>query len=172
MILDAREICSNVGAELSTFIHNIILVIKIAVPIVLVILGMLDLGKGVIAGKEDEIKKGQHTFIKRLLAGVIVFFMVAITQLVISLVDKESGGEFWDCANKIMNGKVNQPLTSKEKEEERFRTIEQCCILVNGEVNKVTREDGTQGRSCNVPQGQSEKYDACYYEKMGISKED
>ena len=117
MILDAREICSNIGTEISTFIHNIILVIKIAVPIVLVLFGMLDLGKGVVAGKEDEIKKGQNTFIKRLLAGVIVFFMVSITQLVISLIDKESGGEFWTCANKIMNGKIDEPLTKDEKEE-------------------------------------------------------
>lgn len=172
MILDAREICSNIGTEISTFIHNIILVIKIAVPIVLVLFGMLDLGKGVVAGKEDEIKKGQNTFIKRLLAGVIVFFMVSITQLVTSLIDKESGGEFWTCANKIMNGKIDEPLTKDEKEEERFRTIEQCCILVDGEVIKVTRNDGTNARSCNVPKEQSEKYDACYYEKMGIAKED
>lgn len=171
MILDARQICSNVGIEISTFIHNIIIVIKIGVPIVLIIFGMLDLGKGVIASKEDEIKKGQSTFIKRLIAGVIVFFMISITQLVISLIDKESAGEFWECANKIMNGKIEEPLTKEEKEEERYRTIEQCCILVEGEVIKGTGERKNV-RSCNVPQEQSERYDACYYEKMGIREED
>ena len=171
MILDAREICSNVGVEISTFVHNIILVIKIAVPIVLIIFGMIDLGKGVVASKEDEIKKGQNTFIKRLVAGVVVFFMISITQLVISLIDKESGGEFWACANKIMNGKIEEPLTREEKDEERYRTIEQCCILVDGEVIKGTGERAN-ARSCNVPQEQSERYDACYYEKMGIVKED
>ena len=167
MILDVNEICSNVGIELSTFIHNIIMVIKIGVPIVLVIFGMLDLGKGVIASKEDEIKKGQSTFIKRLIAGVIVFFMISVTQLVISLVDKESGGEFWTCANKIMNGKIDEPLTEKEKEEERFRIIEQCCIAAEGKVIKVTREDGTDARSCNLLKEQEEKYNSCYDRKMG-----
>jgi hypothetical protein len=167
MILDVREICSNVGTELSTFIHNIITIIKIGVPIVLVLFGMLDLGKGVIASKEDEIKKGQQTFIKRLIAGVIVFFIVAIMQLAISLIDRESSGEFWECANKIMNGKIGEPLTAEEKEAERYRIIEQCCIAAEGKVIKGTREDEINVRSCDLTDGQPEKYNTCYDKKMG-----
>ncbi len=107
MILDVSNVCSKLNSDLVTFIHNIVILIKIAVPIVLVIFGMLDLGKGVIASKEDEIKKGQNTFIKRLLAGVIVFFMISVVQLVISLIDKDSNGDIWTCANGILNGKAN-----------------------------------------------------------------
>lgn len=62
---------------------TIVLIIQIFVPIALVIFGMLDLGKAVIAQKEDEIKKGQATFLKRLLAGVIVFFVVFIVKIVV-----------------------------------------------------------------------------------------
>ena len=47
--------------ELTSFI---ITVVQIAVPVILVVLGTLDLFKGVTAGKEDEIKKGQTMFIK------------------------------------------------------------------------------------------------------------
>ena len=107
MILDVSQVCSKLNSDLVTFIHNIVILIKIAVPIVLVLFGMLDLGKGVLASKEDEIKKGQSTFIKRLLAGVVVFFMISIVQLVISLVDKDGDGDIWKCANGILNGKVN-----------------------------------------------------------------
>lgn len=107
MILDVNDVCSKLNSDLATFIHNIIVLIKIAVPIVLVVLGMIDLGKGVVAGKEDEIKKGQSTFIKRLIAGVIVFFMVTISQLVTSIIDKDSDGDIWTCANGILNGKAN-----------------------------------------------------------------
>ncbi len=172
MILDAREICSSIGVEISTFIHNIILLIKIAVPIVLVILGMIDLGKGVVASKEDEIKKGQHTFIKRLIAGIIVFFIVSLTQLVIGIIDKESAGEFWNCANKIMNGTVDEPLTQEEKDEERFRIIEQCCIAADAEVIKNEREDGTKSTSCNTTEENEQKYNACYDRKMSIIEEE
>jgi len=104
MILDISEICSKIDLDLAKFVHNIIVLIKIAVPIALVIFGMLDFGKGVIAGKEDEIKKGQNNFLKRLIAGVVVFLMISLTQLVMSIIDRNSNGEFWTCANGIMNG--------------------------------------------------------------------
>ena len=133
MILDVSQVCSKLNSDLVTFIHNIVVLIKIAVPIVLVLFGMLDLGKGVIAAKEDEIKKGQSTFIKRLLAGVLVFFMITIVQLVISLIDKDSNGDFWTCANGILNGKVKYLENVKKieyynEEEEKEKPInERTC---------------------------------------------
>lgn len=129
MILDVSEICSKIDLDLAKFIHNIILLIKIAVPIALVIFGMIDLGKGVIASKEDEIKKGQKDFIKRIIAGVIVFFIVSITQLVMSVIDRNSNGEFWTCANGIMNGtsgwnKILNDSLYYVDEEEKNKTNE------------------------------------------------
>ena len=63
-------------------IHMIIMLIQFGVPLLLIIFGMLDLGKAVIASKEDEIKKGQQMFIKRLIAAVIVFFVIAVVKFV------------------------------------------------------------------------------------------
>ena len=48
-------------------IKYVLLIIQILVPIFLVIFGSIDLFKGVYAQKEDEIKKGQQIFIKRLI---------------------------------------------------------------------------------------------------------
>lgn len=63
----------------------LVTLIKIGVPIILVIFGMLDMGKAVMAQKEDEIKKGQQTLIKRCIAAAIVFFVVTIVELVVGL---------------------------------------------------------------------------------------
>lgn len=101
--MDATQICSLLDADLVTFIHNIIVVIKIAVPVILVILGMLDLAKGVVAGKEDEIKKGQQIFIKRIIAAILVFFVITIVQLVMGIISSEDDS-FWTCADQILNG--------------------------------------------------------------------
>ena len=101
--MNATQICDLLDADLVTFIHNIIVVIKIAVPIILVIFGMLDLAKGVVAGKEDEIKKGQQVFIKRLIAAAFVFFVITIVQLVMGLISSEDNS-FWNCADQILNG--------------------------------------------------------------------
>ena len=83
-------------------IHLIILLIQFGVPLLLIIFGMLDLGKAVIASKEDEIKKGQQMFIKRLIAAIIVFFVIAIVKLVVGLVADDSEN-IVGCINSIVN---------------------------------------------------------------------
>lgn len=64
----------------------VIRLIQIGVPILLIIFGMLDLGKAVMAQKEDEIKKGQATFLKRVVAALLVFLVVSIVLLALSIV--------------------------------------------------------------------------------------
>ena len=86
-------------------ISTIINIIKIAVPILLVIFGMLDLGKAVMAQKEDEIKKGQQTFVKRLIAAVIVFLVIFVVQIVIGLVaPRGENADVWSCFDCLING--------------------------------------------------------------------
>ena len=68
---------------------KVVLAIEIIVPILLVIFGMIDLGKAIIAQKEDDIKKGQQTFIKRLITAALVFLVVFVVKLVIGLVSDD-----------------------------------------------------------------------------------
>lgn len=85
-------------------VSTIITVIKIVVPIILIIFGMLDLAKSVTASKEDEIKKGQQTFIKRLIAAVIVFFVIQVVQIVVNFASGEDEN-IVNCFNCFVNGK-------------------------------------------------------------------
>lgn len=104
--------CGNIG-DLSfsgTFPYLVsyaVLIIKIAIPIILIIFGMLDLGKAVMASKEDEIKKGQQTFIKRLIAAVLVFFVIQIVQIVVKFVSSNDTS-ISNCFNCFINGSVNE----------------------------------------------------------------
>ena len=59
---------------------TIVTFIQILVPIFLVVFGMLDFVKAVVAQKDDEIKKGQKMFLKRLLVGAFVFFILVIVK--------------------------------------------------------------------------------------------
>lgn len=72
--------------------------IQIAVPVVLVIVGSLDLFKGISAQKEDEIKKGQQMFVKRLIVAALVFFTFVIVKVVISFVADGSSANIIECA--------------------------------------------------------------------------
>ncbi len=79
--------------KLTKFIY---IFLQILVPIAIIILGSLDLLKAVGGQKEDEIKKGQQVFIKRLVGAAIVFFVFAIVKFAISLVS-DSSTSIIDC---------------------------------------------------------------------------
>lgn len=73
--------------SLASLIHNILQYVRIIVPILIIVLGSFDLAKAVIASKEDEMKKAQATFIKRIMIGVAVFFVPVLVDIVMWLAD-------------------------------------------------------------------------------------
>lgn len=58
------------------------------IPLLLIILGSIDLGKAVIASKEDEVKKAWKAFGRRFLYAVAVFAVVWVVTLVFDTVGK------------------------------------------------------------------------------------
>lgn len=93
------------GIELSYGLVNIfyyvILIIQIATPVTLVIVGMTDLIKGMTSNKEDDIKKGQQVFIRRLVIGAMVFLVIMIVKMVLNVVSTKT---VIDCVNCFVNG--------------------------------------------------------------------
>ena len=87
-------------------VSTIVLIIKIAVPILLIVFGMLDLGKAVVAAKEEEIKKGQQTLIKRLIAGALVFLVISIVQILIRFLSRGEASVM-QCFNCFIHGDVS-----------------------------------------------------------------
>lgn len=67
-------------------------VIMIGVPILLIIFGMIDLGKAVIASKEDEVKKATKLLGKRFLYAVGVFAMVWAVTFVLGVISEVAEG--------------------------------------------------------------------------------
>ena len=71
-------------------IGNVVTFIKIAVPIIIIIMGSIDLMKAVMASKDDEIKKAQGILIKRAIYGVVIFFIPTIVTLLMNLVNQDN----------------------------------------------------------------------------------
>ena len=93
------------------FIRNgVFPLIQIGIPIVLILLGSIDLGKAVMSSDDKEIKGATSKLIKRVIYAVAIFFVVTIVTLVMNLFskvdDKEHGGtgnttgwgKCWDAA--------------------------------------------------------------------------
>ena len=94
-------------------VSTIITGIKIVVPILLIIWGMLDFAKSVVAKKEEDIKKYQKAFVSRLISALIVFLIIFIVQLAVNLVsgvedsvnsDGTTVSDIWSCSKKFING--------------------------------------------------------------------
>ena len=94
----------TIDSKIADAVHTIILAIQVVVPVLLVIFGSIDFVKAMTSQKEEEIKKGQQTFIKRLIAGVLVFFIIAIVKLVISFAAGNDNKSIINCANCFLNG--------------------------------------------------------------------
>ena len=99
--------------SIQSIVSTIILAIQIAIPVLLIIFGMLDLGKAVVASKEDEIKKGQQLFIKRLISAALVFFVIFIVKVLVNLVASGSSNEIWSCADRFISGAANSTASKQ-----------------------------------------------------------
>ena len=88
-------------------IHLVILIIKIGIPVLLIIMGMIDLGKSVVAQKEEEIKKAQGLFIKKLIAALLVFLVVFIVQFLVKFITSDKDNDnIKSCINCFVNGEI------------------------------------------------------------------
>lgn len=72
--------------------YGIYPVIQIGIPIVLIIMGSIDLGKAVLSSDDKEIKGATSKLIKRAIAAVAVFFVATIVSLLMGMF-AESGAE-------------------------------------------------------------------------------
>lgn len=84
----------NIGIDpiIPGTVRMVVNILKIAIPILLIIFGMLDLSKAVMSNDEKEMKGAQTKFIKRCLYAVAVFFIVAIVQFIFKQLGNASQG--------------------------------------------------------------------------------
>lgn len=87
MLLGATvyDFCSDTGV-IWQFIGYVLFIFKIVIPILLIVFGMLDLGKAVVASDDKEIKNATTKLAKRAVAGVVIFFIPALVGFIFSIV--------------------------------------------------------------------------------------
>ncbi len=67
-------------ANIWKVIGYIVLILKIVIPLLLIVFGMVDLGKAVVSSDDKAISKAVGTLIKRFIAAVIVFFVPTLVN--------------------------------------------------------------------------------------------
>lgn len=82
----AKGFCYDTSA-IFQFIGFIVLVLKIIIPIILIVIGMIALGKAVVADDDKEIKTAVTSLLKKFIAAVLIFFIPSIISALFSVVN-------------------------------------------------------------------------------------
>lgn len=97
---DAFDIPSKIP-PITSFIINFL---KIVTPIVLIVVSIISLVKAIMASKEDEMQKATQGLKKKVIAAVMVFFVINIVQFVIfKVADSSETGSIGDCLSCFIN---------------------------------------------------------------------
>ena len=87
--IGAVEICKTI-APIIRIIRTALDVIQIGIPIILILMGTIDLGKAVLSSDDKAIKESTSKLIKRVIAAVAVFFVVTIVKLIMSILSNSN----------------------------------------------------------------------------------
>ena len=91
---------------LPNFTSGLYNIVKLLVPIILIVMGMIDFTGAVMASEEKKMKDSQKKFINRLIAAIVVFLIMAVVQFVFKKIDVGTSYEngFVNCMNCLLSG--------------------------------------------------------------------
>lgn len=116
--LDYSSLCSNEGfKQAAKIIGYVIMIVKWIVPLLIMVLGMIDFGKAVVSNDEKAVNKATSSLIRRIVAGLVIFFIPTIVMAALNLVkvskgiEKNTDTNFGACT-KCLFDPVNSCVTS------------------------------------------------------------
>lgn len=93
-----EDMCDDLAPVLR-LVGVVIKGIKIVVPIILIIVGMIDMAKAVTEKSEDKIKDAQNKLIKKAIAAVIVFLVATFVSVIMTLVAADEYKQCMECVD-------------------------------------------------------------------------
>lgn len=91
----AGNFCANTH-EILALVGWALTIFKVVIPLIIIALGLLDLGKAAVSSKPEEIKKSATSLVWRIVGGIVIFFIPTIVMLVFGFV-----ANFGDTKNNI-----------------------------------------------------------------------
>ena len=85
MLLNINSMCQGLSSGLQ-LIGRLIYIFKLFLPLILIVLGIFDIGKAVISSKSEDVKKHMKNFLYKIVVCVIVFFIPNICMIIFGFV--------------------------------------------------------------------------------------
>ncbi len=83
--------CSILGDDLQDILNEVFTAIKVCVPILCVVLISIDMLSAVTSGDEKNMKDAQNKAIKRIIIGIVIFFIPTLVNLLLKWIGLASG---------------------------------------------------------------------------------
>lgn len=77
--MNVNDFCAE-ATTILVFIGWVLTFFKISIPLLIIGFGIFDLGKAVVASKDEEIKSATKKLMRRAIAGIIIFFIPSIVM--------------------------------------------------------------------------------------------
>ena len=92
-------------ASIFQFVGVLLMIFKIVMPILLIIFGMIDLGKAVVATDDKQVKESVNRFVKRCVVAVAFFFIPTIVGAIFGLLEtfKATKPDYEVCRKCVVN---------------------------------------------------------------------
>ena len=102
----------------------------ILVPVIIIITMIVTIFKAIISGKEEDLKASFPTFVKKVIAGLLVGLMPTIIPYGISLTGEDTLYEFKECTYRVT-----------EEEIKYYEKIQSVVSIVDNMTNNPTQEN-------------------------------
>lgn len=112
---ELQNVCDQEGILKSfKFLGRILYVVKIVIPILLIVLGTIDFGKTITAGKDDAIVGAAKRLASRAVAGIIIFLLPTIINFVFGLLP-QGENNYSKCSTCLFNpGECEVPSSNNK----------------------------------------------------------
>ncbi|MBO4600784.1 MAG: hypothetical protein J5634_00945 [Bacilli bacterium] len=133
------------SADIWSLVGKILFVFKIVIPLLLIIFGMIDLGKAVISAEEKAIKNATNSIIRRLIAAVVIFFVPTIIGAIFGLIsDFDEQKKDYDLCKSCLVHPYDKDGCTK-KADLACTKVGQTYYGADGEGIVIKKEDQGQG---------------------------
>ena len=105
--LSYSSICSNVEVLNVIRIFGVIIkIIKIVIPLLIIVFGMIDFSKSVVSSDDKAINKSSMKLVKRIIAGILIYFLPTLVLTLfdyLELSDIHTNENFYKCTTCLLD---------------------------------------------------------------------
>lgn len=142
-ILNSNTFCnSDSGLRIFALIGITLEIIRIVVPIILIVIGTIELVKAMMLNS-DKIKSTQKKLFKKILIGVCIFFIYPLVIFVLSLVsnDFKNNGCFSCLKNPLECQEKSEAIKEEKRKEREEKQAEKRLKLEKEQEEKIEKYD-------------------------------